>query len=141
GNMIKTAYDITAIRSQFPILNERVGKYPLVYLDNGASSQKPKAVIDRIQQYYEHENANIHRGVHHLSQVSTENYEIARKTIQRYIGAKHDHEIIFTSGTTGGINLVAQSFCKTMNKGDEIIITEMEHHSNIVPWQLKAEEY
>lgn len=138
--MVKTDIDIAQIRAQFPILNEKVGKYPLIYLDNGASSQKPQVVIDRIKKYYDHENANIHRGVHHLSQISTENYEIARKTIQQFIGAKHDHEIIFTSGTTEGINLVAHSFGRLLNKGDEIIITEMEHHSNIVPWQMKADE-
>ncbi|MBD3638279.1 MAG: cysteine desulfurase [Crocinitomicaceae bacterium] len=139
--MIKAAFDIKEIRQQFPILQEKVGDYPLVYFDNGASSQKPKIVIDRIKHYYDHENANIHRGVHHLSQISTDNYEIARKQVQLFIGAEHEHEIIFTSGTTEGINLVAQSFCKNLVKGDEIIITEMEHHSNIVPWQMKAEEY
>ena len=139
--MIKTAFDIKAIRAQFPILNEKVGKYPLIYFDNGASSQKPQHVIDRIQTYYDHENANIHRGVHYLSQISTDNYESARRQIQQFIGAEHEHEIIFTSGTTEGINLVAQSFCASLEKGDEIIITEMEHHSNIVPWQMKAEEF
>ena len=139
--MVKTALDIAQIRAQFPILNEKVGKYPLIYFDNGASSQKPQMVIDRIEKYYDKENANIHRGVHHLSQVSTDNYEIARKSIQQFIGAKHDHEIIFTSGTTEGINLVAHSFGRLLEKGDEIIITEMEHHSNIVPWQMKAEEF
>jgi cysteine desulfurase / selenocysteine lyase len=139
--MAKTVFDIDKIRQEFPILDEKVGKYPLVYLDNGATSQKPRAVIDRIQSYYDHENANIHRGVHYLSQISTDNYEIARRQIQTFIGAEHEHEIIFTSGTTGGINLVAQSICSTFKKGDEIIITEMEHHSNIVPWQMKAEEF
>lgn len=139
--MVKTDLDIAQIRSQFPILNEKVGKYPLIYFDNGASSQKPKVVIDRIRAYYDRENANIHRGVHHLSQISTDNYEIARRTIQQFIGAEHEHEIIFTSGTTAGINLVAHSFGSLLEKGDEIIITEMEHHSNIVPWQMKAEEF
>lgn len=129
---------ISAIRSQFPILNEKIGKYPLIYFDNGATSQKPSAVIDVIERYYKSENANIHRGVHHLSQISTENYELARKTIQNHLNAKNDHEIIFTAGTTDGINIIAQSFGKLLNPGDEVIITEMEHHSNIVPWQMLA---
>jgi cysteine desulfurase/selenocysteine lyase len=133
-------FKIQEIRSQFPILSERIGKYPLVYFDNGATSQKPKLVIDRIAQYYTSENANIHRGVHHLSQLSTENYETARKSIQNYINAAHAHEIIFTKGTTDGINLIAQSFGKLLKAGDEIVITEMEHHSNIVPWQMIAQE-
>ncbi|UKN00751.1 cysteine desulfurase [Paracrocinitomix mangrovi] len=133
--------DISKIRAQFPVLKQKVGKYPLIYLDNGATSQKPQVVIDRIQQFYQSENANIHRGVHHLSQISTENYEIARRSIQQFIGAEHEHEVIFTTGTTGGINLIAQCFTAGLSSGDEIIITEMEHHSNIVPWQMKAEEH
>ena len=134
------ALAISNIRSQFPILNKQMGKYPLIYFDNGATSQKPKLVIDTINAYYENENANIHRGVHHLSQVSTENYETARKTIQKHLNAAHDYEIIFTQGTTHGINLIAHSFGKLLNEGDEIIISEMEHHSNIVPWQMLAED-
>lgn len=133
-------FDVTAIRSQFPILNTRIGKYPLIYFDNGATSQKPQVVIDTIQQYYLHENANIHRGVHYLSQQATEAYENARSIIQNYLGARHSHEVIFTSGTTAGINLVASSFGRTLQQGDEILITEMEHHSNIVPWQMIASE-
>jgi cysteine desulfurase/selenocysteine lyase len=134
------SFDVKNIRKQFPILETKVGKYPLIYFDNGATSQKPKAVIDCIQTYYTTENSNIHRGVHHLSQVSTENYEHARKTIQKYINAKHDYEVIFTQGTTHGINLVASSFGKLLKEGDEILISQLEHHSNIVPWQMLAEE-
>lgn len=133
------ALNVKNIRAEFPILSTKVGKYPLVYFDNGATSEKPAVVIDRVTQYYEHENANIHRGVHHLSQISTENYEGARSSIQKFIGAKHEHEIIYTSGTTEGINLVAQCFGELLEEGDEILITEMEHHSNIVPWQMLAQ--
>jgi len=133
-------FDALAIRNQFPILKTKLGNYPLIYFDNGATSQKPQCVIDEIEHYYTSENANIHRGVHHLSQLATEKYEQARETIRKFLGAKHNHEIIFTSGTTAGINLVASSFGKTLNTGDEILITEMEHHSNIVPWQMLAEE-
>lgn len=138
--MVKTSLEIAEIRAQFPTLQQKVGKYPLVYFDNGATSQKPIAVIDRLDQYYKFENANIHRGVHYLSQISTDNYEKARKSIQTFINAKHDHEVIFTSGTTEGINLVSHCYGKMLNEGDEIIITELEHHSNIVPWQMLAEE-
>jgi cysteine desulfurase/selenocysteine lyase len=138
--MIESKLNIDQLRAEFPTLNQSVGKSPLIYFDNGATSQKPKAVIDRLDQYYKLENANIHRGVHHLSQISTENYEVARKSIQEFIGAEHDHEVIFTSGTTEGINLVANCFGTLLAQGDEILITEMEHHSNIVPWQMLAEE-
>ena len=134
------AFDVNQIRTEFPILSTKIGKYPLIYFDNGATSQKPQVVIDTISSYYENENANIHRGVHHLSQISTENYEKARKTIQTFIGAKHDHEIIFTSGTTAGINLVSSCFGRLLNEGDEVIISEMEHHSNIVPWHILQKE-
>lgn len=133
-------FDVLSVREQFPILKEYIGKYPLVYFDNGATSQKPQVVIDRISTYYEKENANIHRGVHHLSQLSTEHYEAARKIIQNHLNAAHVHEIIFTKGTTDGINLIAHSFGKLLKPGDELVITEMEHHSNIVPWQMLAEE-
>lgn len=133
-------FNIDDIRAQFPILSRQVGKYPLVYFDNGATAQKPLQVIEEINQYYSDENANIHRGVHFLSQLATEKYEQARNTIQQFINAHHAHEIIFTSGTTGSINLVASSIGKLLNPGDEIIITQMEHHSNIVPWQMIAEE-
>ncbi|MFT4601128.1 MAG: cysteine desulfurase/selenocysteine lyase [Arenicella sp.] len=138
-NRYDLALNVKNIRAEFPILSTKVGKYPLVYFDNGATSEKPAVVIDRVTQYYEHENANIHRGVHHLSQISTENYEGARSSIQKFIGAKHEHEIIYTSGTTEGINLVAQCFGELLEEGDEILITEMEHHSNIVPWQMLAQ--
>ncbi|MFD1553747.1 cysteine desulfurase CsdA [Putridiphycobacter roseus] len=134
------SFDVAAVRSEFPILKEKIGKYPLVYLDNGATTQKPQIVIDAICNYYTHQNANIHRGVHHLSQVSTEAYETARTTIQKAINATHNHECIFTKGTTDGINLIAHSFGKGLEKGDEIIISALEHHSNIVPWQFLVEE-
>jgi len=133
-------FSVDDIRAQFPILQTKIGKYPLVYFDNGATSQKPQVVIDCINQYYSAENANIHRGVHHLSQVSTTNYENARRTIQAYLNAEKSEEIIFTKGTTDGINLIAQSFGRMLSAGDEILITEMEHHSNIVPWQMVAQE-
>jgi len=133
--------DIEKIRSDFPILSREVNGKPLVYLDNGASSQKPQQVIDVISHYYEHENSNIHRGVHTLSQEATTAYEDSRKTVQAFINAEHDHEVIFTAGTTESINLVVSSFGKKfLEKGDEIIISTMEHHSNIVPWQMICEE-
>jgi cysteine desulfurase/selenocysteine lyase len=132
--------DIDAIRAQFPILKREINGKPLVYLDNGATSQKPQSVIDTISRYYELENSNIHRGVHTLSQEATSAYEDVRKKVQKFINAAHSHEVIFTSGTTGGINLVASSFGeKLVRKGDEILITAMEHHSNIVPWQMLCE--
>lgn len=135
------SYDITNIRRDFPILYQEVNGSPLVYLDNGASTQKPKRVIEAIQEYYEVYNSNIHRGVHHLSQIATDRYEIARKQVASFIHAAYDHEVIFTSGTTGSINLVASSFGKAfLKEGDEILISGMEHHSNIVPWQLICEE-
>jgi cysteine desulfurase/selenocysteine lyase len=132
--------DIDAIRAQFPILKREINGKPLVYLDNGATSQKPQSVIDTIARYYELENSNIHRGVHTLSQDATSAYEDVRRKVQKFINAEHSHEVIFTSGTTGGINLVASSFGeKLVRKGDEILITAMEHHSNIVPWQMLCE--
>ena len=132
--------DIESIRAQFPILQREVNGKPLIYLDNGATSQKPQSVIDTINRYYSNENSNIHRGVHTLSQEATSAYEAVRKKVQGFINAKHDHEVIFTSGTTGGINLVASSFGENLiRKGDEILITYMEHHSNIVPWQMLCE--
>lgn len=131
--------DIQAIRSQFPILEEKVHGKPLVYFDNGATTQKPLSVIHRLNDYYTKENANIHRGVHTLSQKATTAYENARNTIQKYIGAKENHEVLFTKGTTDSINLVAYSFGELLQAGDEIIISAMEHHSNIVPWQLLCE--
>lgn len=133
--------DIQKIRADFPILHEKIRGKQLVYLDNGASTQKPQVVIDAESYYYEHQYANIHRGVHYLSQIGTDLYEQVRKQIQLFINAKHEHEIIYTKGTTNAINLVAYTFGrKFIHEGDEIVITEMEHHSNIVPWQILCEE-
>ena len=137
--MNQTPDYIKRIRSFFPILDRKVHGKPLVYFDNAATTQKPQSVIDRISAYYSSENANIHRGVHHLSQVATQDYEDARIRIKNYIGATKENEIIFTKGTTDGINLIASSFGEHLNKGDEVLISAMEHHSNIVPWQLLAE--
>lgn len=129
--------DIQQIRLQFPILNQKVHHKPLVYLDNGATSQKPLEVINCIEDYYVRYNANIHRGVHYLSQFATDAYEMARKKIQNYLNAAQDHEIIFTKGTTDGINLIADTFAQSiLNENDEVLISTMEHHSNIVPWQI-----
>ncbi|MCB0408664.1 MAG: cysteine desulfurase [Flavobacteriales bacterium] len=137
----KQILNIEKIRADFPILSRQVNGKPLVYFDNGATSQKPQEVIDVIDRYYQNENSNIHRGIHTLSQEATTAYEEARLVVQKFINAKHEHEMIFTSGTTGGINLVASSFGKKfLNKGDEVIISTMEHHSNIVPWQMICEE-
>lgn len=136
-----TKLDIQKIRSDFPILNEKIRGKQLVYLDNGASTQKPQSVIDAEKYYYEHQYANIHRGVHFLSQIGTDLYEQSRKKIQQFINAKHDYEVIFTKGTTNSINLVAYTFGrKFIQEGDEIVVTEMEHHSNIVPWQMLCDE-
>jgi cysteine desulfurase/selenocysteine lyase len=134
-------FDITKIREAFPILTRTVNGKPLIYFDNGATAQKPKQVIDAITNFYANQNSNIHRGVHTLSREITIAYEDARKTIQNHLNAKFAHEIIFTRGTTESINLVAHCFGKIqIEAGDEIIITQMEHHSNIVPWQLLCEE-
>lgn len=133
--------DIQKIRADFPILSKKVNGRNLIYFDNGATAQKPKLVIDAISNYYENQNANVHRGVHTLSQEITVAYENARTTIQKHINAAHAHEIIFTKGTTDSINLVASSFGKKfISKGDEILISAMEHHSNILPWQQVCEE-
>jgi cysteine desulfurase/selenocysteine lyase len=132
-------FSIEEIRAQFPILERSVNGKKLVYFDNGATSQKPQCVIDEINTYYSFENANIHRGVHYLSQEATTKYEQARDTIQNYIHAKESCEVLFTKGTTDSINLVASSFGETLNEGDEILISYMEHHSNIVPWQMLCE--
>jgi cysteine desulfurase / selenocysteine lyase len=133
--------DVVRVRADFPILDTLVHGKPLVYLDNAATSQKPRAVIDAIMRYYQGTNANVHRGVHHLSETATQDYEGARKIGQQFINAAHSHEIIFVRGTTEGINLVAQTFGRTcIGAGDEILITAMEHHSNIVPWQILCEE-
>lgn len=132
-------FDVKKVRADFPALTQTVYGKDLIYFDNGATSQKPKVVIDAINQYYSKNNSNIHRGVHYLSQVATGQYEESRKIIQEYINASLDEEIIFTKGTTDGINLIASSFGETLKKGDEIIISAMEHHSNIVPWQMLCE--
>ena len=137
--MIDTEFDITTIRKDFPILNRKVNDQPLVYLDNAATSQTPKQVIDVIVEYYENYNANIHRGVHSLSQEATDAYENAREKIRKHFNIAHTHEVIFTSGTTHGINLVANGFATLLKKGDEILVSAMEHHSNIVPWQMLCE--
>lgn len=130
--------DITKIRADFPILSEKVYGKTLVYLDNGATTQKPKCVVNKIEEVYYTANANVHRGVHHLSQVATDMMEDARKTVQHFIGARSNGEVIFTKGTTESINLVAHSFCQAFcQAGDEIIISAMEHHANIVSWQLQ----
>ena len=133
-------FDIQKIRADFPILSQKVNGKPLVYFDNGATSQKPQVVIDAIEKYYSEYNANIHRGVHTLSQLATDAYEVARNTIQNHINAKHNHEIIFTSGTTFGINLVAHGFASILKSGDEVMVSALEHHSNIVPWQFLCEK-
>ena len=133
-------FDINKIREDFPILSRKVNGYPFVYLDNAATSQKPKIVIDSIVDYYSNYNSNIHRGVHSVSQEATDGYESARQTIQAHFNAKYSHEIIFTSGTTHSINLVANGFESLLNSGDEIIISGLEHHSNIVPWQMMCEK-
>ena len=131
------SFDVEKIRRDFPILKERVHGKPLVYLDNGATSQKPQVVIDTLDRYYRSENSNIHRGVHYLSERATSSYEGAREKIRQFINAESGHEIVFVRGTTEAINLVAQSYGRTFLKaGDEIVISAMEHHSNIVPWQI-----
>ncbi|MBO0342182.1 cysteine desulfurase [Muricauda lutimaris] len=131
--------DIQAIRKDFPILQREVNGKPLVYLDNAATSQTPQQVIDAIVDYYQRYNANIHRGVHTLSQEATDAYEAARQKIQRHFNIAHSHEVIFTSGTTQSINLVATGFTSFLKEGDEILVSAMEHHSNIVPWQMLCE--
>ena len=131
--------DIQSIRADFPILSQKVNGKPLVYFDNAATSQKPKVVIDAIASYYEEINANIHRGVHKLSQLATDAYEISRVKIQNHINAKHSFEVLFTSGTTHGINLVSNGFASLLKVGDEVMVSALEHHSNIVPWQMLCE--
>ena len=135
------ALDVDRVRADFPILGRRVHGVPLIYLDNAATTQKPQAVIDTIAEYYTSTNANIHRGVHSLSESATEAHENARKTVQRFLNAEDSAEIIFVRGATEGINLVASSYGRMhVHAGDEILITAMEHHSNIVPWQMLCEE-
>ena len=138
--MTNTTFDVQAIRKDFPILNREVNGRPLVYFDNAATSQTPKQVIDVIVDYYSRYNANIHRGVHTLSQEATDAYEKARETLRAHLNAKEASEIIFTSGTTHSINLVANGFQALLGPGDELLVSEMEHHSNIVPWQMLCEK-
>lgn len=132
-------FHVERIRQDFPILSRSVNGKPLVYFDNGATAQKPQAVIDAISDYYREINANVHRGVHTLSQVATDAFEGARNTIAAHINAKYTHEVIFTSGTTASINLVASGFTAFVKEGDEVLVSSLEHHSNIVPWQLLCE--
>lgn len=136
---VARAFNVESIRQDFPTLHQEVYGKSLVYFDNGATSQKPQAVIDSINRYYTSENANIHRGVHYLSQKATDAYEEARRVIQKVINAPEEETVIFTKGTTDSINLLAFSIGETLKPGDEIIISEMEHHSNIVPWQMMCE--
>jgi len=131
--------DIEKIRAEFPILSQKVNGKTLIYFDNGATSQKPKVVLDAISKYYKEINANIHRGVHTLSQLATESFENSRKKIQHHINAKFAHEIIFTSGTTHSINAVANGFSSILKSSDEVLVSALEHHSNIVPWQMLCE--
>src|SRR5580765_4061272 len=132
-------FDVSKIREDFPILHQQVHGHPLVYLDNAATTQKPRGVIDRLVRYYETENSNIHRGVYALSQRATTAYEEAREKVAKFLNAPHSREVIFTRGTTEGINLVASTFGRRFLKpGDEIIVSNLEHHSNIVPWQIVA---
>lgn len=137
--MFSTSLDLAKIRAEFPILARKVNGQPLVYLDNAATSQTPLAVIEAISDYYKHTNANIHRGVHSLSQEATDQFEGAREKIRAHINAAHTHEVIITSGTTHSINLVAYGFGYLLDQGDELIVSELEHHANIVPWQMLCE--
>jgi cysteine desulfurase/selenocysteine lyase len=132
--------DITKVRADFPILQQEINGFPLIYFDNGATSQKPQVVIDAISDYYQETNANIHRGVHTLSQRATDAYEAAREIMRQHLNAAYAHEVLFTAGTTHGINLVANGFASILKVGDEVLISAMEHHSNIVPWQLLCEK-
>src|SRR5271166_6759652 len=134
-SVIPAGFDVEKIREDFPILRQKIHGKPLVYLDNAATSQKPQSVINAITRYYERDNANIHRGVHFLSEHATEEHEAARRTVQRFLNAADKREIIFVRSATEGINLVAQTYGRThVEAGDEVLITAMEHHSNIVPW-------
>jgi len=136
-----TAFDVECIRADFPALHQEVHGKPLVYLDNAATTQKPRAVIDAVRTFYERDCSNVHRGVHQLSQRATVAYEQARTTVRKHLGAADSREIVFTRGTTEGINLVAWSFVRPrLGEGDEVLISAMEHHSNIVPWQLLCDE-
>src|SRR6059036_3324220 len=136
----KKKIDWSELRENFPILDQNVHGQPLIYFDNAATTQKPRAVLDALRHYYEHDNANVHRGIHELSNRATASFEAARARAAQFINARSANEIVFTRGTTEGINLVAQTWdAKHIKAGDKILLTEMEHHSNIVPWQLLAE--
>ena len=140
-HVAESGFDVHRIRRDFPILSRQINGKPLIYADNAATTQKPAVVIERLRRYYEYENANIHRGVHSLSEDATEAYEAARTTVQRFLNAQDEKEIVFTRGTTEAINLVAQTYARsTLVQGDEILISELEHHSNIVPWQILCEQ-
>jgi cysteine desulfurase/selenocysteine lyase len=133
----RSGFDVARLREDFPALHQQVHGRPLVYLDNGATTQKPQAVIDAVSEFYRHDNANVHRGVHRLSERATAAYEAARETVGRFLNAADSREIVFVRGTTEAINLVAQSYARPrLEAGDEIVVTELEHHSNIVPWQM-----
>ena len=132
-------YNINKVREDFPILSREVYGKPLVYLDNAATTQKPLCVLDAMREEYLNVNANVHRGVHYLSQQATDLHEAAREKVRQFINARKTEEIVFTRGTTEAINLIASSFCESqMKEGDEVLVSDMEHHSNIVPWQLQA---
>src|SRR5438874_4593706 len=136
----KVKIDWSAFRKDFPILDQKVHGYPLIYFDNAATTQKPRRVLDALRGFYERDNANVHRGIHELSNRATAAFEAARQRADRFINARSAEEVIFTRGTTESINLVAQAWgTKHLKRGDKILLTEMEHHSNIVPWQLLAE--
>jgi cysteine desulfurase/selenocysteine lyase len=136
-----TSLDLATIRKDFPILHQQVNGYPLVYLDNAASSQKPNFVIEALSEYYQHDNANVHRGVHRLSQRATDAFEASRDKVKAFVNAKSDKEIIFVRGATEAVNLIAQSFVRPMlSADDEILVSHMEHHANIVPWQMLCEQ-
>ena len=135
------SYPIDSIRDDFPILKSKINNHNLIYFDNAATTQKPRVVIDSLTNFYQNNNANIHRGIHTLAEKATEEFEMTRSVVKNFINASSEKEIIFTKGTTEGINLIASSLSKNFfNEGDEIIISEMEHHSNIVPWQMVAKE-
>jgi cysteine desulfurase/selenocysteine lyase len=141
SSLIQTPFDVEKLREDFPVLKQTIHGKPLVYLDNAATAQKPQSEIDAIVKFYAVDCANIHRGVHELSQRSTKDYELTRTKVKKFLNARHQHEIIFVRGTTEGINLVTQTWGRTnVNAGDEIIIAGLEHHSNIVPWQMLCEE-
>ena len=141
SSVVGPGIDVKKVRADFPVLHQTVNGKPLVYLDNASTSQKPQAVIDSLVQYYSADNSNVHRGVHTLSQRATDHYEEARTKVRNFLNAESDHEIIYVRGTTEGINLVAYSFGRqNIGEGDEVIVTAMEHHSNIVPWQILCQE-